>query len=242
MANFILILIAGYVIGALSSAYLITRLVTGIDLRRYGTGNIGTSNMYQATRRKSLIPVVAAWDIGKPWLPLYFATLAGLSLEQAGAVAVATVIGHNWPFYLGFKGGRGMMTTLGIGFALPVLYGLNPPWPIIIGFSLFLIVSAAMLVGLLFGLGVEQRAGEMGLLLAVGYPVKLVRSRLMAEGAAIAVVGATLGLLVGVGVAGCRRDHLRHHGRHLPHTDMALRLVLGKPRRRHADHRSLRSR
>ena len=141
MANFILILIAGYVIGALSSAYLITRLVTGIDLRRYGTGNIGTSNMYQATRRKSLIPVVAAWDIGKPWLPLYFATLAGLSLEQAGAVAVATVIGHNWPFYLGFKGGRGMMTTLGIGFALPVLYGLNPPWPIIIGFSLFLIVS-----------------------------------------------------------------------------------------------------
>jgi len=78
-----------------------------------------------------------------------------------------------------------------------------------IGFSLFLIVSAAMLVGLLFGLGVEQRAGEMGLLLAVGYPVKLVRSRLMAEGAAIAVVGATLGLLVGVGYAALMMAGLR---------------------------------
>jgi glycerol-3-phosphate acyltransferase PlsY len=144
MTNFILILIAGYVIGSLSSAYLVTRLVAGIDLRRFGTGSIGTSNMYQATRRKSLIPLVAAWDIGKGWLPLYFGVLAGLSLWQAVVVALVTVIGHNWPFYLGFKGGRGMMTTLGISFALPVLYGYNPPWPIIAGFSLFLTFSAIL--------------------------------------------------------------------------------------------------
>lgn len=141
MANFILILIGGYIIGALSSAYLVTRLVAGIDLRRFGTGSLGFSNMWQATHRKSLVPLVLIWDIGKPWLPLYFATLAGLSLAQAGAVAAATVIGHNWPFYLGFQGGRGMMTTLGIGFALPVLYGFIPPWPIIAGFSLFVVIS-----------------------------------------------------------------------------------------------------
>lgn len=144
MANFILILIAGYVIGALSSAYLVTRVVTGIDLRRFGTGSIGTANMYQATGRKALIPLVAAWDIGKVWLPVYFATLAGLSLPQAGAVAVVTIIGHNWPFYLRFQGGRGMMTTLGACFALPVLYGYNPPWPIIVGFSLFVTMFVVM--------------------------------------------------------------------------------------------------
>ena len=141
MAYFILILFSGYVIGSISSAYFLTRLSVGIDLRRYGTGSLGFSNMWQATHRKSLVPLVLIWDIGKPWLPLYFGVLAGLSLAQASAVAIVTVIGHNWPFYLGFKGGRGMMTTLGVGFALPVLYGYNPPWPIIAGFSLFVIVS-----------------------------------------------------------------------------------------------------
>ncbi len=63
-----------------------------------------------------------------------------------------------------------------------------------IGFSLFLIVSAAMLVALLFGLGVEQRAAEVGLLRAVGYRSRQVRRRLLAEGGALATAGALVGL------------------------------------------------
>lgn len=70
-----------------------------------------------------------------------------------------------------------------------------------IGFSFFLIVSAAMLVGLLFSLGIEARAGEVGLLLAVGYSEKRVRRRMLAEGGIVAAVGAGLGLLAGVGYA-----------------------------------------
>jgi ABC-type antimicrobial peptide transport system permease subunit len=70
-----------------------------------------------------------------------------------------------------------------------------------VGFSFFLIVSAALLVGLLFGLGVEQRAREVGLLLAVGFPVARVRRRLLAEGGVLAVVGALAGLAAGVGYA-----------------------------------------
>ena len=70
-----------------------------------------------------------------------------------------------------------------------------------VSFSFFLILSAALLIGLLFGLGVERRAREIGLLLAVGYPVKKVRNGFLAEGAVLAAIGAALGLAGGVGYA-----------------------------------------
>lgn len=63
-----------------------------------------------------------------------------------------------------------------------------------IGFSLFLIASAALLVGLLFRLGVEQRASEIGVLLAAGYPISAVRRRFMREGGLIAGIGGLIGL------------------------------------------------
>ena len=67
-----------------------------------------------------------------------------------------------------------------------------------IGFSLFLIVSAALLVGLLFRLGVEQRASEIGILLAAGYPTSTVRRRFIKEGGLIAGIGGLFGLGGGV--------------------------------------------
>ena len=78
-----------------------------------------------------------------------------------------------------------------------------------IGFSLFLIASAAMLVALLFGLGVERRAAEIGLRLAVGYPLARVRRALLAEGAAVAAAGALVGLLAAVGYAALMMAALR---------------------------------
>ena len=63
-----------------------------------------------------------------------------------------------------------------------------------IGFSLFLIVSAALLVGLLFRLGVEQRASEIGILLAAGYPISTVRRRFITEGGLISGIGGLIGL------------------------------------------------
>ncbi len=67
-----------------------------------------------------------------------------------------------------------------------------------IGFSLFLIISAALLVGLLFRLGVEQRASEIGILLAAGYPISTVRRRFMKEGGLIAGIGCLIGLGGGI--------------------------------------------
>ena len=77
------------------------------------------------------------------------------------------------------------------------------------GFSLFLIVSAAMLVALLFRLGVEQRAKEIGLLLAAGFPVRVVRRLLLLEGGAIALAGGVLGTLGSVVYGGLMIAGLR---------------------------------
>jgi ABC-type antimicrobial peptide transport system permease subunit len=70
-----------------------------------------------------------------------------------------------------------------------------------LAFSFFLILSAVLLVGLLFSLSVERRAGELGLLLAVGYPISKVRRRLLAEGAVLAGLGSLLGLAGAAGYA-----------------------------------------
>ncbi len=78
-----------------------------------------------------------------------------------------------------------------------------------IGFSFFLILSAALLVALLFSLGIEQRAGEIGLLRAVGYPEATVRRRLLAEGAVLSAAGSLLGLAGAVGFAAAMMRGLR---------------------------------
>ncbi len=70
-----------------------------------------------------------------------------------------------------------------------------------IAFSFFLIASATMLAGLLFSLGVETRTGEIGLLLSVGYTLKHVHRRLLAEGSIVATIGALVGLVASVGYA-----------------------------------------
>lgn len=72
---------------------------------------------------------------------------------------------------------------------------------LLLAFSFFLVASAVMLVVLLFRLAVERRAGELGLLLAVGFPVRRVRRRLLAEGGLLAAAGGLLGVLGGVGYA-----------------------------------------
>jgi len=78
-----------------------------------------------------------------------------------------------------------------------------------IGFSMFLIASAALLVGLLFRLGVEQRAREMGLLLATGFSVAAVRRRLLGEGAVLAGIGGAIGVVGAVGCAWMMMTGLR---------------------------------
>jgi len=125
MTSFLLLLLASYLVGSVPIAYLIARLFRGIDLRQYGSGNVGASNLSKLTSRRLTIPVVL-FDCGKGMLMVGVAKLFGLGIAQQVAVGLAAIVGHNWPVFLRFSGGRGNLTTLGVAIILPSINDLIP--------------------------------------------------------------------------------------------------------------------
>jgi len=132
---FILLLVSAYLVGSIPTAYIAGRWWRGIDVRRYGSGNVGASNLVRLSAKWVAI-VVIIFDIGKGILMVWAAQAAGLGIAQQVAVGLATIIGHNWPVFLRFSGGRGVLTTLGVAFFLPLANGPLVPWPLIISLAL----------------------------------------------------------------------------------------------------------
>jgi acyl-phosphate glycerol 3-phosphate acyltransferase len=125
----VLLLIGAYLLGALPSAYLLARAVKGIDIRRYGSGNVGISNFSVHVGKKWAVPVVL-FDIWvKGMLPVIIASdkVLGLGIGVEAGAGIASILGHNWSVFLKFTGGRGMATVLGVvaplHYPLVVLYG-----------------------------------------------------------------------------------------------------------------------
>jgi len=127
--NFILLLVGGYLMGAIPAAYLAARWMRGIDLRQYGSGNVGGANLIKVGARWIAVLVVI-FDIGKAMPAVWVAHLVGLDLTQQVAVGIAGVIGHNWPVFLRFNGGRGIATIIGVAFIVPLVNGYIP-WSLI---------------------------------------------------------------------------------------------------------------
>src|SRR5512136_2183917 len=112
----LLAFVFGYLCGSIPFGVLLTRLAGGPDIRSIGSGNIGATNVLR-TGRKGLALATLLLDGGKGAI----AALAALFLsgEQAMLVAgFAAVLGHNFPVWLGFKGGKGVATTVGTLFAV----------------------------------------------------------------------------------------------------------------------------
>ena len=116
--------------GSVPAAYLVARWSHGIDLRRYGTGSIGVSNLWQSASKWVAMPIIP-FDLGKGMLAVWIAQLLGLDVTQQVIVGLATIVGHNWSVFLRFGGGRGMLTTLGVALILPLINGLVP-WGVIV--------------------------------------------------------------------------------------------------------------
>jgi len=132
---FILLLVSAYLVGSVPTAYIVARWRRGIDIRQYGSGNVGASNLLRASGKGPAIVVIIV-DLGKGILMVWAAQAAGLPIAQQVAVGLAAIIGHNWPVFLHFSGGRGILTTMGVAFALPLVNGPLVPWAFIISLAL----------------------------------------------------------------------------------------------------------
>lgn len=102
---------AAYFLGAIPFGYLIAK-TKGVDIRQAGSGNIGATNV-ERVLGKTAGKITLLCDGLKGLLPVLLARAATQDERWLAAVALATIIGHNWPVYLQFKGGKGVTTTYG---------------------------------------------------------------------------------------------------------------------------------
>ena len=107
--NLVQAVVVGYLIGSLPIGYLVAQVARGVDLRRVGSGNVGATNVYRTAGRGVAVVVMMA-DIGKG------ATSVIVISPGASAVAagVAAIVGHVYPVWLGFRGGKGVATASGV--------------------------------------------------------------------------------------------------------------------------------
>lgn len=120
--NTIVALLAAYLIGSLSFGYMAGKLLRGIDIRQYGSGNAGTTNI-QRTLGSGPAIVVLLLDIGKGLAAVLLARVLTGAPSVEMLAGVLAVLGHNWPLFHRFKGGRGIATSIGVllGLAWQVL-------------------------------------------------------------------------------------------------------------------------
>ena len=132
--TFILMVLFAYLLGSIPSGYLAGKWIKGIDLREYGSGTVSASMVWEHVAKWAVFPV-GIFDIFKGALPTWLSLKLGLSEQAAMVVGLAAVVGHNWPIYLNFQGGRGLSPFLG---------------------ELFVLFPLGMLI-LLIGLGIGNR-------------------------------------------------------------------------------------
>lgn len=110
-----------YIIGSIPTAFLFGKILKNVDIRKEGSGNIGASNAFRVLGAK-IGALVMAFDIFKGFFPLYLARIKagpGAAAEPyLLAVGFAAVIGHMFPVFLKFRGGKGVATTAGFFLAL----------------------------------------------------------------------------------------------------------------------------
>jgi len=132
---FLILLVAGYVLGSVPFGILIGRALFGVDPRTVGSGNIGTANSMRAFGRGGAALVLLG-DVAKGAIPTYVAMRLLPDPWMIAAVGLAAVVGHNWSVFLRFTGGKGVATTLGVLIVLSL--------PAAVVFGVVWVVTAAL--------------------------------------------------------------------------------------------------
>jgi glycerol-3-phosphate acyltransferase PlsY len=148
----LIVIIIGYFLGSIPTAYIVTRLKTGKDIRKLGGGNVGGLNTFKEV---GLVPavIVTLIDISKG-AAVVAITHWALRLDRPYVLlaAIATIIGHNWMVWLKFNGGKGMGASIGVLVIIMPIYGYS------LGLAIFSVIVAIPLlltsnIALSMGLG-----------------------------------------------------------------------------------------
>ena len=138
----LLILFLGYLFGSFPSGYLAGRIAKGIDIRSLGSGSTGATNVLRHIGKRAAITVFLL-DLFKGVLSILLAKYFLLNDTWQVAIGLSTLIGHIWPIWLNWKGGKAVATGLGIFLGLSWQVGLATLGIFIIMITLFRIVSLA---------------------------------------------------------------------------------------------------
>ena len=144
----VILILVGYLLGSVPFAYLTARLVGGGDIRKLGTGNVGALNVYENAGIAAGVAVLAA-DVAKGALAVLIPVWAGTPDWASYAAGASAVAGHNWPVFLGFRGGKGAATILGVGLALAPYLALIALVPIVIAVATIRNIVVGVAVGFL---------------------------------------------------------------------------------------------
>lgn len=135
-----------YLLGSIPFGYLLVRTFRKQDIRATGSGNIGATNVARSGA-KGLAIATLLLDLGKGYLAVSLAyRLEPNNADLAMAAAIAAVIGHVFPVWLGFRGGKGVATALGVFLALSPMLALSLLGVFIVVFFFFRYVSLASIV------------------------------------------------------------------------------------------------
>lgn len=130
-----LLVIAGYLLGSLSFALLLVRWRTGADIRTEGSGNAGATNVLRA-HGQALGIAVALLDVAKGAAAVLLVRLVTADPRYAAAAGFAAILGHVFPLYSGFRGGKGVATAVGAFLVLA-------PVGTLACLAVFLVIAAA---------------------------------------------------------------------------------------------------
>jgi acyl phosphate:glycerol-3-phosphate acyltransferase len=114
------LVVVAYLLGSISFAVLIVRLTTGTDIRAEGSGNAGATNVLRSYGRKLAI-LVALLDVGKGAAAVLLMRLVTADPLWGAAAGLAAVLGHVFPVFYGFRGGKGVATAVGAFLVLAPL-------------------------------------------------------------------------------------------------------------------------
>ena len=155
MLVYLIIIITAYLLGNISTSYIVAKRLAGVDIRTQGSGNAGSTNVLRTLGKKAGA-LTFIGDVLKGLIAVLIARFIayGVNLDDttcAYIAVVAVVLGHNYPVFLGFKGGKGVATSLGS------MLGMNPLVALLcLGFFIIIVaITKYVSLGSILGIGLS---------------------------------------------------------------------------------------